>query len=152
VDVEIAPARLRALASWLLGQAALEAQRVGNDRLGAVGANRPQYALLAALDEVEHASQAELGRRLGIDPGDMVRLAGALAAEGWLARQPDPADRRRNLVAITPAGRRRLATLDAVVAQMQDDLLVPLTAAQRQQLVDLLTRIVDAQKHSDLRA
>lgn len=142
MDVEAAPTRLRGLPSWLLGQAALRAQRLGNAGLGAVGAHRQQYALLSALDGAGPASQADLGRRLGIDPGDMVRLVGAMQTDGWLERRPDPADRRRKLVAITAAGRRRLRKLDAVVAQVQDELLAALTPAQRNHLVRLLTLIV----------
>jgi DNA-binding MarR family transcriptional regulator len=142
MDVEAAPTRLRGLPSWLLGQAALRAQRLGNAGLGAAGAHRQQYALLSALDEVGPASQADLGRRLGIDPGDMVRLIRAMQTEAWLERTPDPTDRRRKLVAITAAGRRRLHTLDAVVAQVQADLLAALTPTQRKHLVRLLTLIV----------
>jgi DNA-binding MarR family transcriptional regulator len=70
-------------------------------------------------------------------------------AEGWLERTPDPADRRRKLVAITAAGRRRLHKLDAVVAQVQDDLLADLSPAQRKHLVRLLTLIV-RQDRNDL--
>ena len=142
MDVEAAPARLRGLPSWLLGQAALRAQRLGNAGLGAVGAHRQQYAVLSALGEGGRASQADLGRRLGIDPGDMVRLIRAMQTEGWLERTPDPADHRRKLVDITAAGRRRLHRLDAVVAQVQDDLLAALTPAQRRHFVRLLTLIV----------
>lgn len=147
MDVETAPSRLRGLPSWLLGQAALQAQRLGGAKLGAAGAHRQQYALLSALDEVQRASQAELGRRLGIDPGDMVRLVGAMEADGWLERSSDPGDRRRNLVAITPEGSHRLTTLDAVIAEIQDELLAPLTSTQRDDLVGLLTRIVN--HHAD---
>jgi MarR family transcriptional regulator, lower aerobic nicotinate degradation pathway regulator len=142
MDVEAAPARLRGLPSWLLGQAALRAQRLGNAGLGSVGGHRQQYALLSALDEGGRASQADLGRRLGIDPGDMVRLISAMQAEGWVERTPDPADHRRKLVDVTAAGRRRLHKLDVVVAQVQDDLLAALTPAQRRHLVRLLTLIV----------
>jgi DNA-binding MarR family transcriptional regulator len=142
MDVDAAPARMRGLPSWLLGQAALRAQRLGNAGLGAAGAHRQQYALLSALEEGGRASQADLGRGLGIDPGDMVRLIGAMQTEGWLERTPDPADRRRKLVSITAAGRRRLHKLDGVVAQVQDDLLVALSPTQRKQLVRLLTLIV----------
>ena len=151
MDVDAAPTRLRGLPSWLLGQAALRAQRLGNAGLGAAGAHRQQYALLSALEEGGRASQADLGRGLGIDPGDMVRLIGATQTEGWLERTPDPADRRRKLVAITAAGRRRLHKLDAVVAQVQDDLLAALAPSQRKQLVRLLTLIVrqDRNDHSE---
>jgi DNA-binding MarR family transcriptional regulator len=150
MDVQTAPARLRSLPSWLLSQAALQAQRLGSAELGAVGAHRQQYALLSALDELdelEPASQADLGRRLGIDPGDMVRLVRAMEAEGWLRRTPDPADRRRNLVAVSASGRRRLRELDGVVAELQDHLLAGLTPTQRRELVRLLTRIVT--QHAD---
>lgn len=143
MDFETAPARLRTMPSWLLGQTALLSQRIGNERLGALGANRQQVALLSALDEVDQASQAELGRRLGIDPGDMVRLVGALQGEGWLRRAPDPEDRRRNVVAITPAGRRRLRQLEEATAQMQEELLAPLSARDRTTLVRLLTRLLE---------
>lgn len=146
VDLETAPERLRTMPSWLLGQAALLAQRIGSERLGAVGANRPQMALLAALDEVDRASQAELGRRLGIDPGDMARLVGALQGEGWIERSPDPANRRRNLVATTAAGRRRLRQLDKATTQVQDDLLTSLSARERKDLVRLLTRLLDGHR------
>lgn len=142
MEFDTAPARLRALPSWLLGQAALASQRIGNDHLGAVGANRRQAALLSALDEVDEASQAELGRRLGIDPGDMVRLVGSMEAEGWVRRTPDATDRRRNLVAVTPGGRRRLRRLDEVLARVQQDLLAPLTPTQRRELVHLLTKLL----------
>lgn len=143
MDPATAPARLRTLPSWLLGQTALLSQRIGTERLGALGANRNHVALLSALDETERASQAELGRRLGIDPGDMARLVGALQEAGWLQRTPDPGHRRRNLVTITPAGRRRLRQLDDATARIQDDLLAPLSAGDRKTLVRLLTRVLE---------
>lgn len=142
MDVESAPARLRALPTWLLNQAALQGQRIGAETLAAVGAHRTHYAVLAALDEFGPDSQAELGRRCGIDPSDMVALMGLLTGDGLVERQPDPADRRRNLVSITRAGRRRLDELAEVVGAAQDELLKPLSDAERGRLVALLTRIV----------
>jgi DNA-binding MarR family transcriptional regulator len=142
MDVESAPARLRALPTWLLNQAALQGQRIGAETLAAVGAHRTHYAVLAALDEFGPDSQAELGRRCGIDPSDMVALMGLLSGDGLVERQPDPADRRRNLVSITRAGRRRLDELAEVVGAAQDELLKPLSDAERGRLVALLTRIV----------
>lgn len=143
MDSEQASSRLRALPSWLLNQSALRAQRLVTDGLGAVGAHRHHYAVLAALDEFGPDSQAALGRRAGIDRSDMVALVNELSGAGLLARAADANDRRRNLVTITPAGRRRLRTLDAVLADIQDDLLAPLSRDERDQLVGALTRVVD---------
>jgi DNA-binding MarR family transcriptional regulator len=142
VEIESAPARLRELPSWLISQAALRAQRVGARALAEAGAHRTHYAVLAALDEFGPASQAALGRRCGIDPSDMVALMSVLTGDGLVERATDPADRRRNLVSITRAGRRRLVQLDATVAGAQDELLEPLSKADRARLATLLTRIV----------
>lgn len=143
VEIESAPDRLRSLPSWLLNQAALQGQRIGAEALTAVGAHRSHYAVLAALDEFGPASQAAVGRRCGIDPSDMVALMAVLTDDGLVARGPDPADRRRNLVSITTAGRRRLDELGGTVAAAQDALLEPLSRADRTQLAALLTRIVE---------
>jgi DNA-binding MarR family transcriptional regulator len=143
VDIDAAPARLRRLPSWLLNQSALAAQRLVADGLGAVGAHRSHYAVLAALDEFGADSQAALGRRSGIDRSDMVALVDRLADDGLVDRRPDPADRRRNVVTLAPAGRRRLRGIDAAVGRVQDDLLAPLSSRERDQLVALLTRVVE---------
>jgi MarR family transcriptional regulator, lower aerobic nicotinate degradation pathway regulator len=143
MEAESAPERLRSMPTWLLSQAALLGQRIGADALAAVGAHRSHYAVLAALDEYGPASQAALGRRCGIDPSDMVALTAVLTADGLVERRPDEADRRRNLVTITAAGRRRLDALGEAAAGAQDELLAPLSTAERTRLTGMLTRIVD---------
>jgi DNA-binding MarR family transcriptional regulator len=143
MDADTAPQRLRTLPTWLLSQAALLGQRIGADALAALGAHRSHYAVLAGLDEFGPASQAALGRRSGIDPSDMVALMAALTADGLVERRADEADRRRNVVTITAAGRRRMEALGAAVAAAQDELLAPLSDAERDRLARLLARVVD---------
>ncbi|MEV0430874.1 MarR family winged helix-turn-helix transcriptional regulator [Micromonospora sp. NPDC050495] len=143
------PRRLRALPSRLTNQAALSANRIVDRTLAAAGVRRYHYALLAALAEFGPASQAALGRRTGIDRSDMVATVNELADRRLLERAPDPADRRRNIVSITAAGRSRLTDLDRLVADAQEEFLAPLPAADRRRLVDLLTRLVD--HHGDRR-
>jgi DNA-binding MarR family transcriptional regulator len=143
VEIETTPERVRDLPSWLLNQAALAANRLVGDGLSVVGARRSHYAVLAALDEFGPASQAALGRRCGIDRSDMVALVNVLSRDGLVGRRPDAADRRRNVITISAAGRRRLRALEAVVAGLQDALLTPLSAAERDQLVALLRRVVE---------
>jgi MarR family transcriptional regulator, lower aerobic nicotinate degradation pathway regulator len=143
MDIEDAPARLRRLPSWLVGQAALRAQRAVNERLGAVGGHRREFSLLTALDESGPDSQAALSRRCGIDRSDMVALVNDLARAGLVERRPDDADRRRNVVSLTPSGRERLQTLREVVAAAQDELLGPLSPSERDRLVALLTTVLE---------
>ncbi len=52
-------------------------------------------------------------------------------------------DRRRNVITITRAGATRLLALDEVLAEVQDELLAPLSATQRQTLVRMLTRVLE---------
>jgi MarR family transcriptional regulator, lower aerobic nicotinate degradation pathway regulator len=137
-----APARLRTLPSWLLNQLAITANRLVADRLASGEARRHHYAVLTALAEVGPASQAELGRRTTIDRSDMVAAVNDLAGRGWVARSADPADRRRNVVSLTPAGRHGLATLDRLVASAQDELLAGLSPDERARLTSLLAKAV----------
>jgi DNA-binding MarR family transcriptional regulator len=138
-----ASARLRAKASWLINQAALPANRLVADVLARSDMRKYHYSLLATLDEAGPASQADLSRGTTIDRSDMVATVNELVERGFAERAADPTDRRRNVVTITPAGRRQLRTLDRRLAKVQDQLLAPLAPKERAQLVDLLTRVVD---------
>ena len=143
MDANAAPARLKGMPTWLLNQAAVQANRLVSDGLGAADARRYHYSMLAALDEFGPASQATLGRRCGIDRSDMVAMVDELADRDLVERAQDPADRRRNTITITPAGIRQLQRLDELLTQIQDDVLAPLSTAERAQLVQLLTRVLD---------
>ncbi len=137
------PARLRMLPSWLINQAAIPANRLVTEGLASVGVRRHHYALLTTLDEVGPGSQAALSDCSAVDRGDMVSTIDELVEQGLVERTPDPTDRRRNVVTITPAGRRLLRKLDRLVARIQDQLLAALSVDEREQLVLLLTRVVD---------
>jgi DNA-binding MarR family transcriptional regulator len=65
-----------------------------------------------------------------------------LADRGLIVRTPDPEDRRRNVITITPAGTEQLGTLHETLAGVQEQLLAPLAAADRAQLVVLLSRLL----------
>lgn len=142
-DDQATPARLRRLPSRLLTQTAMHADRLATQGLARADARKWHYAVLAALQELGPASQAALSRRTGIYRSDLVAVINELADRGLIERAPDPADRRRNVITMTPHGRRRLRQLDKLVATIQDDLLAPLTQPERDQLVALLARLLD---------
>jgi DNA-binding MarR family transcriptional regulator len=142
-DDRTTPARLRRLPSRLLTQTAMHADRLVNQGLAGADARKWHYAVLAALQEFGPASQAALSRRTGIYRSDLVAVINELAGRGLVERTPDPADRRRNVVTMTTRGRRHLRQLDKLVASIQDDLLAPLAQPERDQLIRLLTRLLD---------
>jgi DNA-binding MarR family transcriptional regulator len=144
VDEEIT-ARLRAMPTWLISQVGTRAHRLLTERLAAVGSRGYHFRLLAALAEFGPASQASLGRRTGMNRSDVVTAVNELVDQGLAARAGDPADRRRNIVTMTPAGAARLRRLDSVLAEIQDDLLAPLSPAERAEFAQMLTRILGHQ-------
>jgi DNA-binding MarR family transcriptional regulator len=73
----------------------------------------------------------------------VVATINELCARGFVVRTPDAADRRRNVITITPAGRQQLRRLEAILDEAQDALLAPLSEAEREELRRLLTRVVD---------
>ncbi len=127
--------------TWLLSRANARAQTILRDAFDAEGVRGYHFRLLAALEEHGPASQAELGRRTGIDRSDIVATLDELAAAGLAARAPDPVDRRRNIVAITTQGVRALRRLDAVLTDVQDRVLEPLTERERSTLLRLLAKL-----------
>lgn len=139
----VGPARLTELATWLLAQTAAHAGRMVGDGFAAVGARGYHFRLLATLDELGPGSQAVLARRSGIHPTDIVGAIDELVSQGMVERTTDPADRRRNIVTITPAGHDRLGELGTQIVKVQEDLLAPLTDADRAMLRALLMRLLE---------
>lgn len=137
------PALLVTKPTWLLSQVSAQAHRLLTQALDAADARGYHYRLLAALAEAGPASQASLGRRTGIDRSDVVASLNELADRGLASRSPDPDDARRNAITITRAGRAYFHRLDQILTNVQDELLAPLTSAERDTLVALLTRLLE---------
>ncbi|MFF4233592.1 MarR family winged helix-turn-helix transcriptional regulator [Streptomyces sp. NPDC001820] len=137
------PDRLRRRASRLLSQLSARSDRLINEGLAQVDARKWHYAVLASLQDFGPGSQAALSGRTGIYCSDMVSVLNELAERDLVERAPDPDDRRRNIITISPQGRRHLRRLDKVLDDLHDELLAPLSPAERDQFVQLLTRLLD---------
>jgi MarR family transcriptional regulator, lower aerobic nicotinate degradation pathway regulator len=137
------PALLREKPTWLISQVSAHAHRLLTERLATAGARGYHFRLLAALEEFGPASQAKLGRRTEMDRSDVTAALNELTDQKLAERTADHADRRRNIITITASGRAHLRRLDALLADVQNDLLEPLTRAERQALTGMLTRILD---------
>ncbi|MFJ9352275.1 MarR family winged helix-turn-helix transcriptional regulator [Streptomyces sp. NPDC101237] len=69
------------------------------------------YGLLVRLDEYGGQRATELAAYIGVGKATMSRQLRALEELGLIAREPDPADGRAWLVALTDEGRRRVGTV-----------------------------------------
>ncbi len=136
------PERLRRLPTWLINQVGLRATRLIHERIGRPGA-RADFAVLSALEEFGRMSQAELGRRLGLDRSDIAVVLNRLEGDRLAERTADDGDRRRNVITLTPTGVQALEDLQQALGSAQSELLGPLDNDEQAQLVRLLQRLVD---------
>jgi DNA-binding MarR family transcriptional regulator len=108
------------------------------DRLGELtvevlapfGVTGRQVAVLIAIDDRVPLSQQEVARRLGVDRTTMVELIDELEARQLVQRRPDPADRRRNVVALTAAGTATLSGASRATREAERLFLGSLSPAQ----------------------
>ncbi|MEW2521176.1 MarR family winged helix-turn-helix transcriptional regulator [Actinacidiphila alni] len=138
------PPTLAALTTYLLSKTGKAARGRLAAHLSGEGLRLWHMAVLAALADFGPQAQRDLAARLVIDPSDMVKVIDELAAADCVERARDTADRRRVRVALTPAGRDRLAALTARAEAVQDEVLAPLDAAERATLHALLLRVHEA--------
>jgi len=137
-------ARIQSLPSWLAGRVAARGRSLVSEAIAPEGLKLMHNAVLAAVDEYGPLAQADLVRALGVDPKDVVLLLNHLEESALVVREPDPRDRRKNAVRITPAGVRKLERCAELADQANAALLAPLSAEESRQLIDLLTRVHNA--------
>jgi len=100
-----------------------------------------ELAVLLAIDSQAPLSQQEAAGRLGVDRTTMVALIDELEGKELVQRRQDPADRRKNVVALTPAGRATLRKAGKASDEAERRLLAPLTADQAAQVREALRMI-----------
>jgi len=99
------------------------------------------FRVLAALEEHGPASQADLSRTTGIDTSDVVAAVNQLVSDGFVRRQPDEVDRRRNVISITKAGLAAVDRVGDAVDRVQDLVMEPLTERERTTFLRLLAKL-----------
>lgn len=106
-----------------------------------------QTWVLGRLDREGSASVSELAQVMRVRPQSMAQTIGDLEAEGMVQRSPDPHDRRRALVNLTPAGRARIQEDRAVREGWLVKALQELPDSDRETIgraVGILSRLADA--------
>jgi MarR family transcriptional regulator, lower aerobic nicotinate degradation pathway regulator len=139
------PEELIASPLFLLKRLGMKAKEESTEAYAGAGVHPYHYAILATLSEAERETQGAIADALDYDRGQLVGLLDEMEELGLVERRRDPDDRRRQVVAMTPKGKKMLAKMRALARKLDDAYLAPLDAAQREQLQELLLLL--AQEH-----
>jgi DNA-binding MarR family transcriptional regulator len=117
------------------------------------GIEAPQFALLAALNQLGEANQVALARRFDLDKTTLSRNLKVLSQKGWIS-VAGGSDARERIVRLTPAGRRKVAAAHDSWQQAQGQLRSALTDeewAAMWKTFGALTRAARAAERGDRR-
>jgi len=101
----------------------------------------PQYALLSALSRTGGLDQGAAGRMASLDKSTAADVVARLERNGWIRRDRDPADGRRNTLMLSQVARAALRGITSQVQTVQQRLLEPLEAARQVRFTELLATV-----------
>lgn len=112
-----------------------------DERLAELGLTLSVASLLAYVCDFGPVSQTRAAEHLGQGRAVTGTQVDKLEALGLLERQPDPADRRVNLVTVTPAGRDLASRVTGIDTVLRAELRDGISRSERQLLAGLLLRL-----------
>ena len=100
------------------------------------------FGALVSIRKREHARVSDIASDLQVDLSVASRQVAALVADGFVERQPDPADRRAHVLRVTDAGLAALRDAFIGMVGLIDDALSDWSPADVQDLAAGLGRLV----------
>ena len=126
---------------WLLSRASYTLTTEITAALEDLGISPRAHAVLIAALSGNH-TQTELARMAGLDKTTMVVTLDELEATGLAERRPSSRDRRARVIAVTEAGKRKVAEAEEITERIRADVLSALPDGEREAFMDALTRLV----------
>ncbi len=115
-------------------------RRGSSAQLAPLGLTYGQARVLRLVAHAGHPLRmADLASQLEVVPRSATTMVDALEAAGLVGRAADAADRRSVLVSLTPEGRHLIEGLEAARRQSAEEVFGGLDAAQRAELISLLS-------------
>ena len=101
-----------------------------------------QFAMLNALMDDPGEDQMTLAGKVAFDAATSGAVIARLEAKGLLRREADVKDKRRKLLTATNEGEKIVMAMKAAVADVQLQILKPLSTDEANQFTNLLNKLV----------
>lgn len=111
------------------------------EECGKVGLTSVQFAALYAVRAAGELDATRLAELIAFDRATIGDVLDRMETKGWVARRGSPADRRVKLIRLTPKGAALLKRVEPAVLRVQERLLAPLAAAERERFLSLLQKV-----------
>lgn len=109
-----------------------------------LGITPPEAGVMRILARQVGMNQRELAEKLGVAQSRVVVLVDSLESAGLIIRERSTIDRRSQVLQVTDSGRELLTKLRAAAEMQEAELAEGLSAADRDQLYELLLKLGDA--------
>ena len=109
-----------------------------------------QYGVLATISRNPDIDQQTLARWVALDTSTTSGVVDRLELKGFVTRNPSPNDRRVKLLTLTEEGKVHLETLTDGMLRSQERMLAPLSSAEREKFMRLVSKLVQANNEFSL--
>jgi DNA-binding MarR family transcriptional regulator len=127
---------------YRLRRAQMHAYALFFEMLGELDLSPARLTALSVIASEPDINQATLAQRLNVAGPSVMKLIDALEGAGFIRRMAVANDRRRYSLVLTASGRAVLQTLRERHAAYEERLASALSAAEREQLMSLLQRLL----------
>lgn len=134
-------ASLRGNLKWLLAQTYHALSTELTAKMEGMGlAPRNYWVLSTALQG--GLTQTEIAKRIGMDKTTMVAAVDELERDGLAVRKPSETDRRARVIEVTAKGASKVEQAEAIVDEVQKDVLASLPGDEAKALISALGTLV----------
>jgi MarR family transcriptional regulator, lower aerobic nicotinate degradation pathway regulator len=105
------------------------------------GLTPTQFSALIRISEQGKCSQNRLGRLAAMDVATIKGVVDRLRQKGLIAVEPDPNDKRRTLISLSPTGKDLVARMQDVGHAITAETLNPLSAVEQRTMLKLLRKL-----------
>jgi DNA-binding MarR family transcriptional regulator len=132
----------------LIGELARRRYQAAERYFSALGLNHTEARLLTLLRQEDGvAAQDALSNRLSVDRSNAGRALQRLERDRYVLRRKDDADRRANLVQITPKGRKAVVEISRLRKRMAQSFFGDLKEDEAGAIVDLLRKALTNEQY-----